>query len=140
MCGGMIRLICALALPLAACGGIQSDSGHPFTGEIDSSTCTITLGDFAIAAPRAGQHYDKSLDVIVDESELRWSLTVRITDDQGHSFAPVSDDAVPFPPDAGSWWSLDTFHFELAANTRYTASVSVCNGRLQTVEFFTSPD
>jgi hypothetical protein len=134
----MIRILFALVPMVVACDWTSPDTGGPHTNFPDAS-CNIQIGEFQIAAPRAGQHYDKSLDVIVDESELRYSFTVQIADDQGNSFAPISDTAVPYPPDAGSWWSLDTFHFELAADTRYTATVSVCTQRSQSVEFFTSP-
>jgi hypothetical protein len=134
----MLRLL-ALVLMIAGCDYNQPDTSHHLNADIDASTCYAGLGEFEIAAPRPGLHYDKSLDVIIDESELRWSFTVRITDDQGNSFAPTADTEVPYPPDAGSWWSLDTYHFELAANTRYTATISVCPTRTETVEFFTSP-
>ena len=65
----MLRILFALVVPLAACGGITSDPGHPFTGEFDAAL-SCDIGAFEIAAPRAGIHYDKSLEVVVNESEL----------------------------------------------------------------------
>ncbi len=130
----MLRLAFVILIPLAACDD-QATIFDPDAG------CGLNgIGAFEIAAPRPGLHYDKSLDVVIDESELRWSFTVRIIDEGGISIAPVSDDEVPFPADAGSWWSRDTYHFELAPNTRYTARVAVCDDRIQTVDFFTSAD
>lgn len=133
----MLRIMFALVVPLAACGGIQTDSnGRSPVGDPDAPSCDI--GAFEIAVPREGLHYDKSLDVLVDESELWASLTVQIGDDVGDTYLSISDRTAPYPRDAGSWWNLDTFHFELAANTRYTLTVSHCT-MIQRVSFFTSP-
>lgn len=133
----MLRIMFALVVPLAACGGIQTDSnGRPPVGDPDAPSCDI--GAFEIAVPREGLHYDKSLDVLVDESELWASLTLKIGDDVGDTYPPTSDSTAPYSRDAGSWWNLDTFHFELAANTRYTLTVNHCT-TIQRVSFFTSP-
>ncbi|MEO8841265.1 MAG: hypothetical protein ABI591_03765 [Kofleriaceae bacterium] len=126
----MLRLL--LVLPLAACSGIQTDT--PPIGDPDAASCD--LGAFEVAAPHEGLHYDKSLDVLVDETELWAELTVTIGDDGDDSFLPTSDTTAPYAGDA-SWWNLDTFHFELAANTRYTLTVSHCN-MIQRVAFFTN--
>ena len=133
----MLRII-ALVVPLAAaCDWTQPDTGgRPPIGDPDAPSCDI--GAFQIAAPLAGIHYDKSLDVLVDESELWASLALRISDDIGDSYIPIADSSAPYAKDAGSWWNLDTFHFELLADTRYTLTVSHCTN-IQTVEFFTSP-
>jgi hypothetical protein len=137
----MRHLALVILLPLAACDDPRTGDGATKDTRYPDAGCGLNgIGAFEIAAPRPGLHYDKSLDVVIDESELRWSFAVAITDDLGTSFAPISDTEVPFPSDAGSWWSLDTYHFELAANTRYTATVTVCDNRTQMVEFFTSPD
>ena len=77
--------------------------------------------------------------VLVNESELWASLTLTIRDGIGNTYAPISDTTAPYPQDAGYWWNRDTFHFELAANTLYTLTVSHCT-KIQTVEFFTSPE
>jgi hypothetical protein len=133
----MLRIMFALVLPLAACDWTQPDTnGRPSTEFPDAPSCDI--GAFEIAVPREGLHYDKSLDVLVDETELWASLTLKIGDDVGDSYIPTADSSAPYPRDAGSWWNLDTFHFELAANTRYTLTVSHCTTS-QSVSFFTSP-
>jgi len=135
----MLRIMFAVVLPLAACDWTQPDTGgRPPMGDPDAPTCSTGIGAYEIAAPREGIHYDKSLDVLVNESELWASLTLKIVDGIGDSYIPISDSSAPYPKDAGSWWNLDTFHFELVANTRYTLTVSHCTDS-QTVTFFTSP-
>ena len=134
----MLRLLAPFLL-LTACDWTEPDTagpGHHPISDPDAPTCDI--GAFAIAAPRDGLHYDKSLDVLVDESELWAELTVVIGDDIGDTFLPKADSTAPYPGDAGSWWNRDTFHFELASSTRYTLTVSHCTQK-QTVTFFTSP-
>ena len=133
----MLRIMFALVVPLAACDRIPTEGDdRPPMGDPDAPSCDI--GAFEVAVPREGQHYDKSLDVLVDESELWASLTLKIGDDIGDSYIPISDSTARYPSDAGYWWNLDTFHFELAANTRYTLTVSHCTTS-QSVSFFTSP-
>ena len=134
----MLRIMFALVLPLAACDWTQPDTGGraPMGEFPDAPSCDI--GAYEVAVPREGQHYDKSLDVLVDESELWASLTLKIGDDNGDSYIPISDSTARYPSDAGYWWNLDTFHFELAANTRYTLTVSHCTTSAS-VSFFTSP-
>jgi hypothetical protein len=133
----MLRIMFALVVPLAACEWNQPETDRPPIGDPDAAL-TCDLGAFDVAVPREGIHYDKSLDVQVDESELWALLTVTINDDGDNAYLPTSDTTAPYPRDAGSWWNLDTFHFELAANTRYTLSVSHC-ATVQRVSFFTSP-
>jgi hypothetical protein len=127
----MLRIMFAL---LAGCGGMQTDPSP--MGDPDAPSCDI--GAYDVAVPREGIHYDKSLDAIVDESELLGSLTLTIGDDGGDTFLPTANSTAPYPRDAGYWWNLDRFHFELAASTRYTLTVSHCT-KSQRVSFFTSP-
>jgi len=132
----MLRMFAPILL-LAACDWTQADTGgqRPI-GDPDAPSCDI--GAFEIAAPRDGLHYDKSLDAVVDESELWAELTLKIGDDLGDTYVPTADTTAPYPGDAGSWWNRDTFHFDLTAGTRYTLTVSHCS-MSQTVTFFTSP-
>ena len=116
----------------------QDDVRDPWPGTEDIDAFTCDSGAFSIAAPVAGEHYDKSLDVLVDESGLWTQLAVTITDDAGDSYIPIAQSTAPSSLDAGIWWNRDTYHFELAPSTRYELFVSHCAAS-QTVSFFTSP-
>jgi len=132
----MYRYLAVLVLVAGCDRGLDDPRPHPVHSDPDAGQCE--LGEFAIAAPVDGEHYDKSLDVLVDESELWNELSVTIADDIGDTYLPTSESTEPYPADAGTWWNRDTYHFELAASTRYTLAVSHCS-TYQRVAFFTSP-
>ncbi len=130
-----------LLLPLlvaAACDGGTEPGGypHPPISDPDASG-TCDLGGFQIAAPRPDLHYAPSMDVNVYESELQGELTLTMVDDLGSSYQWTAWDPQPNPTDAGEWWSLDRYHYELQPGHRYTLTVSHC-ADVQTVVFFTS--
>ncbi len=131
-----------LLLPLliaAACDGGTEPGGypHPPIGDPDAGDGTCNLGAFQIAAPRPDLHYAPSMDVNVYESELQGELTLTMVDDLGASYQWTSWNPQPNPTDAGEWWSLDKYHYELQPGHRYTLTVSHC-ADVQTVVFFTS--
>ncbi|HEY3807219.1 MAG TPA: hypothetical protein VGL61_31675 [Kofleriaceae bacterium] len=129
----------AIALLLGACRPLPEDdvAQPPFNNQdLDAGQCEP--GALQIAAPVAGEHYDKSLDVLVDESALWHDISVTITDDVGDLYDPTAASTQPYPADAGIWSNRDTYHFELAASTRYTLAASHCT-TYESVAFFTSP-
>ncbi|HEY1816378.1 MAG TPA: hypothetical protein VGG74_28725 [Kofleriaceae bacterium] len=129
----------AIAFLLGACRPLPDDDVvQPPSNNQDLDAGQCEPGELAIAAPLAGEHYDKSLDVLVDESDLWQSISVTITDDFGDLYEPTTASTQLYPADAGTWSNRDTYHFELAASTRYTLAVSHCS-TYESVPFFTSP-
>jgi hypothetical protein len=123
-----------LALVAAACGPrIEDDIALP---PPDSGDEACGIGAFDIGAPRAGLRYAPSLDVEVYESELQGALSLSIHDDGGTSYPLLSQQFGANPTDAGAWWSLDRFHYELAPSQHYTLKVRHCE-QIETVSFFT---
>ncbi len=134
-----MRCLVLPLLVLAACDWTQPDTAgpkRPPIGDPDASTCD--LGAFEIAAPEADLHYAPSMDVNIYESELQGELTLTMVDELGASYPWASIATGPNPTDAGEWWSLDKYHYELQGGHRYTLTVSHCADQ-QSVVFFTSP-
>lgn len=131
-----MRLVLLAAVLASACAPPAEDDVVPLEPDAAVGT-SCDLGGFEIAAPRPDLHYAPSMVVYVDESELQGELTLTMTDNLGNAYAWTSDDSEPYPGDAGTWWSRDSFHYDLAPSRRYTLTVSHCQ-HSQTVTFFTS--
>ncbi|HEY1546247.1 MAG TPA: hypothetical protein VGG28_00435 [Kofleriaceae bacterium] len=125
-----MRYLLATTIALAACEPAAM-MNRPIDDDVDAPACDS--GQFQIVAPVEGEHYDASLDALVDETALWTQLIVTITDDIGDSYLPTAESTTY---DRGV--NHDTYHFELAASTRYTLAVGHCT-TIQTVGFFTSP-
>jgi hypothetical protein len=97
---------------------------------------TGCLGAFHVVAPVEGLHYDKSLDVYIDESELQGLENITMIDDLGTTYTSQWD-TYEVDPD-GNYWARDRYHFVLAAEHRYQLTVSHCD-MSETITFFTSP-
>src|SRR5277367_1551054 len=90
-CAGMLRMLVP-ALVLVACDWSPSSTDvglRPIHSDLDAPECDI--GWLEIAAPLEGIHYDKSLDVLVDETELWTLLTLTIGDDIGDTYLPTME-------------------------------------------------
>jgi hypothetical protein len=134
--GGMLRLIAPVLLLVACDPGSPPGAGGGGGGGRYPDAYVGCIGAFQIVAPNEGLHYAASMDVIVDESELQYELTLTMTDDLGTAYKYTADSSEPNPD--GTYWSRDKFHYELAASHRYDLTVSHCD-QSQTVTFFTSP-
>lgn len=130
----MLRLILPV-LVLAACDWTEPDTAGPGSRPIPDAYMGC-IGAFQIMAPKADLHYAASMDVIVDESELQYELSLTMIDDAGTAYKYTADSSEPNPD--GTFWNRDKFHYELAAGHRYDLTVSHCD-QSQTVTFFTSP-
>jgi len=130
----MLRFV-LIAAALSACDYDTRTPGHPDPGPLPDAYIGC-VGAFHVVAPVADLHYDKSLDVYVDESEEQGELTLTMTDDLGTTYSESFHEYGPDPD--GMYWSRDRFHYELAGNHRYELRVSNCYDT-ETITFFTSP-
>jgi hypothetical protein len=142
MAAGMLRLIAPVLLLVACDPGSPPGAGGGFSGGVGRLPDAYLgcFGAFQVVAPVADLHYVASMDVIVDETELRYELKLTMVDDQGTAYQYTTDSSDPDPD--GMYWNRDKFHYELAASHRYDLTVAACdNGQpgSQTVTFFTSP-
>lgn len=134
----MLRLcLCAVAVSACAPGPTGDPIPNDAGGRDPLPDAYIScVGAFDVVAPRADLHYDKSLDVYVDESELQGLLELTMTDDVGAVYTWQTETFGPDPD--GQYSDRDRYHYELAASHRYQLTVSGC-GPIQMITFFTSP-
>lgn len=131
-----------LALPtlvLIACDWTTPDTGGSGVRPLPDAYVGC-VGAFHIVAPNANLHYDKSLEVYIDESEAQGDLQLTMTDDLGTPYTWTTE-TFGTDPD-GMYWSRDRYHYDLAAGHRYDLAVTHCNNaaiQTETVTFFTSP-
>ena len=124
-----------IAMMMAACAPPDPGPTTQTPGVLPDAFVAC-VGAFQVVAPVADLHYDKSLDVYIDESEAQGDLQVTMIDDRGTSYT-YTDLTFGTDPD-GMYWSRDRYHFELAASHRYDLTVRHCDTS-QTITFFTSP-
>lgn len=125
-----------LLVAVAACDRYTIPTPDGGGRPIPDAYTSCDIGSFLIVAPKADLHYDASMDVIVDESELQYELQLTMTDDLGQAYKYTADSSAPNPD--GTFWNRDRFHYDLAAGHRYDLTVSHCQ-QSQTVTFFTTP-
>jgi hypothetical protein len=81
------RMRYVLAIAFAACS--RAAMHRTFEDDVDAPACDI--GELQIAAPVEREHYDASLDVLVDDMDLWTQLTVTISDDFGDALIQMVD-------------------------------------------------